>query len=418
MVAAPFMRVLHTSDWHLGQTWNGRSRKKEFEAFLEWMLETVKDRKVDVLIVAGDIFDTSTPTTDTQKMYFRFLKRVSSLGPETIVISGNHDSPSLLDAPKPFLDEFRIHVVGVAASPEEELVVIRESAAEDVPPQLIVAAVPFLREREIRRAVEGESLKESDNRTVAGIRTHYESVCAAAEEIRRQYPNRSIPLVVTGHLFVAGITSPGEIREIHVGTLGQLGSDIFPDGIDYVALGHIHRPSSVGGRDVVRYSGSPIPMSFGETSQEKSVVLVDFDGRTPRIEKIPVPNFSIFLHLEGDLDRIKKSLKKLEDHMDDRDAFVEVVYTGREPIHDLVRQVEDSVTHKNIEIVRIQNNRERAESSWSPESDESLEDLSEVDVFDRLLEDNEKKGTPLDDQLKADLRLAYREVLERCLETE
>ncbi len=261
------MKILHTSDWHLGQTWSGRPRKKEFEAFLDWMFQTLRERAVDVLIVAGDVFDISSPATETQKMYFQFLKKVSTVCPNTIITAGNHDSPHLLDVPKPFLNEFGIHVVGVASGPEDELVVLGNGNDDtNSPPRLIVAAVPFLRDREIRRAVEGESFEESENRTIAGIKAHYGTVCAAAEEIRSRYPGQKIPLIATGHLFVAGIETPGAVREIHVGTLGRLGCDVFPDGIDYVALGHIHRPSAVGGRETIRYSGSPIPMSFEEES--------------------------------------------------------------------------------------------------------------------------------------------------------
>lgn len=410
------MRILHTSDWHLGQAWNGRSRKREFQAFLDWLLNELETRNVDVLIVAGDIFDTSTPSPDAQSMYFDFLTRVAAQRRQTVIVAGNHDSPSLLDAPKGLLRALHVHVIGVAAEPEKELVLIRDGER----PKLIVAAVPFLRDRDIRRAVEGASLAETDNRTVAGIRLHYQNVCRAAEglreQCREQYPEQDIPLVVTGHLFTSGIESTGEIREIHVGTLGQLGSDIFPDGIDYLALGHIHRPCRVAGKEFFRYSGSPIPMSFGEADHEKVVVQVDFDGRTPNIETISVPRFCNIRRMEGDLETILKQLHELQsDAETDRDSFVEVIYTGLEPVHDLVKQVEAAVTQENIEIIRIHNGRETATPKIRAEIDgEKLEDMKPIDVFERLLKEHEKTGTEYEPSLRGDLLQAYREILEQC----
>ena len=413
------MKVLHTSDWHLGHTWSGRQRKNEFNKFLDWMIETVEHRDIDVLIVAGDIFDTSVPSTETQEMYMKFLRRVASDRRHVVIVSGNHDSPSLLDVPKPFLREFKIHVVGVAGKPEDELIEIRPPGVETGPPSLIVAAVPFLRDRDIRKAVEGESLKEAENRTIAGIRNHYKNVCDAAGKIRQKYPDQNIPLVVTGHLFAAGIDSPGDVRDIHVGALGRLGSDIFPPDIDYLALGHIHRPSRVAGRDTYRYSGSPIPMSFDEANQEKIVVQIDFDGRTPKIETIPVPRFSNILRIEGDLSFILKTLDELQktDIGKDRDSFVEVTYSGRDPIHDLVRQVEDAVTLESVEIVRILNRGEGVRVGFTAEAEERLEDFKPTDVFDRLLKEHESRGDTLSETFRSELVRTFRELLEEYEQT-
>ncbi len=241
-----------------------------------------------------------------------------------------------------------------------------------------------------------------------------------ASEFRpcRQFPDQEIPLLVTGHLFVSGISSPGSIREIHVGTLGQLGCDIFPNEIDYVALGHIHRPCQVGGKNTIRYSGSPIPMNFDEATQEKSVVLVEFEGRTPQIKTISVPRFSTILRIAGDLKTIQEKLEELETsrESDERDCFVEVVYTGADPVHDLVRQVEDAVKSQKIDIVRITNEREKSGLRLNLAPEESLENLTEIAVFDRLLEDDEKVRPSRDDDFRIQLQQAYREILAQCQE--
>lgn len=415
------MRIIHTSDWHLGQIWNGRSRKTESAAFLNWLLELLKSQSVDVLIAAGDIFDTGTPAPDAQTLYYRFLQQVSSVCRTTVIIAGNHDSPSFLDAPKILLRELNIYVVGVAGQPEEEIIVVNDSNQE---PMMIIAAVPFLRDRDIRIIGAGESAEEKENQSIAGIRRHYKQVCDTAEVIRCKM-ERAIPLVVTGHLFVAGGKTSEKVREIHVGTLGQLGNDIFPNEIDYLALGHLHIPQTVAHQETRRYSGSPIPMSFDEAGQEKIVLQIDFDGRTPIIQPIPVPVFSKIVRIEGNLEEIRE---KLTDpcFSDDKpetavepEIFVEVIYTGTQPEPDLIRKINDIVseTKAKIDIVRIRNSRiiTAVPIQTSASTPEKLEDLNPVIIFERLLENVQKiRGIDINER-KNEWMNAYKEILDECL---
>ncbi|MDR1964483.1 MAG: exonuclease SbcCD subunit D C-terminal domain-containing protein [Planctomycetaceae bacterium] len=428
-------RLLHTSDWHLGQIWNGRSRKQELAAFLNWLLERLKKHSIDVLIVAGDIFDTGTPSPEAQTLYYRFLQQVSSVCRATVITAGNHDSPYFLDAPKILLRELNIHVVGLAGQPEDEIIVVNDSNHE---PIMIVAAVPFLRDRDIRMSEAGESAEEKENQSIAGIRRHYEQVCNAAEEIRR---NRSIPLVVTGHLFVAGGKTSERVREIHVGTLGQLGNDLFPNEIDYLALGHLHVPQTVAGLENRRYSGSPIPMSFGEAGQEKIVLQVDFDGRTPTIQPIPIPAFSKIVRIEGNLEEIRRKLNDTKNNAatssvtttttpeivteateiteTTMETFVEVIYTGTQPEPDLIRKIDEIVseTKEKIDIVRVRCDPIMTSTPIRTATPEKLEDLDPVLIFERLLENVQKNEEPGNDEQKKALVLAYKEILDHCLST-
>ena len=222
------MRVLHTSDWHLGRTLYGRKRHEEFEVFLGWLAETIRQNEIDILLVAGDVFDTGTPGTRAQELYYRFLCRVAASScRHVVVVAGNHDSPSFLDAPKELLKALNVHVAGSAAPrPEDEVLVLRN---EQDNPELIICAVPYLRDRDIRTAEAGESPEDKDRKLVEGIRTHYAAVAASAEKKRGEL-GADIPIVAMGHLFAAGgrIVEGDGVRDLYVGSLAQVGADVFP----------------------------------------------------------------------------------------------------------------------------------------------------------------------------------------------
>ncbi|MDR3108783.1 MAG: exonuclease subunit SbcD, partial [Planctomycetaceae bacterium] len=249
------MRIIHTSDWHLGQTWDRRNRYEEFAKFLDWMLQTVREQNADVLIVAGDIFDNQTPSPTAQTLYYDFLRRMLQTGCQTVIIAGNHDSPQLIDAPGGLLTTLQIHVIG-EPNIEKELIEIKQEGKT----KLLVAAVPFMRDRNLRQVEVGESAESREQKSLEGLKQYYLDVCNRAEDRRRSLNGEdNIPLIATGHLFVQGGKTSKGVRELYVGTLGDVGADIFPPNIDYVALGHLHVPQKVAGSDFIRYSGSSIP---------------------------------------------------------------------------------------------------------------------------------------------------------------
>ena len=249
------MKVLHTSDWHIGRTLYGRKRYEEFGAFLTWLADTIQQNEIDALLVAGDIFDTSAPSNRAQELYYRFLCRVAaSCCRHVVVVAGNHDSPSFLNAPKELLKALDVHVVGSSTeSPEDEVLVLRND--QDTP-ELIVCAVPYLRDRDIRVAEAGESVEDKERKLIDGIRTHYATVAALAEQ-KREELGANIPIVGTGHLFTAGgQTVDGDgVRELYVGSLAHVTAGIFPACFNYLALGHLHIPQEVNGSKTIRYSG-------------------------------------------------------------------------------------------------------------------------------------------------------------------
>ena len=268
------MKILHTSDWHLGRTLYGRKRYEEFEAFLAWLAETIQQNEIDALLVAGDVFDTSAPSNRAQELYYRFLCRIAASScRHVVVIAGNHDSPSFLNAPRELLKVLDVHVIGSASEvPEDEVLALRNELDA---PELIVCAVPYLRDRDIRVSEAGESVEDKERKLIDGIRNHYAVVAALAEQ-KREELGVDIPIVAMGHLFTAGgQTVDGDgVRELYVGSLAHVTAGIFPACFNYLALGHLHIPQKVSGSETIRYSGSPLPMGFGEAKQWKSVCQV------------------------------------------------------------------------------------------------------------------------------------------------
>ena len=377
------MKILHTSDWHIGKTLYGRNRYDEFEAFLCWLAETIQQEQIDALLIAGDVFDTNTPSNRAQELYYRFLCRVAASScRHVVVIAGNHDSPTFLNAPKELLRALDVHVIGSATESHEDEVLVLQN--HDGSPELIVCAVPYLRDRDIRVAEVGESIDDKERKLIEGIQTHYLKVCELAEQ-KRKVLAVDIPIIAMGHLFTAGgKTIDGDgVRELYVGSLAHVTSGIFPECIDYLALGHLHVPQIVNGSEVMRYSGSPLPMGFGEAKQEKSICLVEFFGIQAQVALLKVPVFKRLERVSGAWDEIVSRLIDLS--ASHSDAWLEIVYEGEDVAGDLREQVEALSVGTQMEVLRIKNNRIIDRVLSRSHDQETLDDLNINDVFERCL---------------------------------
>ena len=379
----PPLKLLHTSDWHIGRTLYGRKRYEEFEAFLTWLAETIQQNEIDALLVAGDVFDTSAPSNRAQELYYRFLCRVAaSRCRHVVVVAGNHDSPSFLNAPKDLLKALDVHVVGHSTEfPEDEVLVLRN---EQDAPELIVCAVPYLRDRDLRVAEVGESVEDKERKLIEGIHNHYAAVAALAEQKRKEL-GADVPIIGTGHLFTAGgQTIDGDgVRELYVGSLAHVTAGIFPASFDYLALGHLHVPQKVNGSEIIRYSGSPLPMGFGEAKQQKSVCLVEFHSTAASLQLIDVPVFQRLERVKGDWDGISNLILELS--ATDSQGWLEVIYDGTEVIGDLRERLEAAISGTQMEILRIKNNRIIDRVLGQIHEEETLDDLNVNDVFERCL---------------------------------
>lgn len=381
------MKILHTSDWHLGRSLCGRKRYDEFTAFLDWLAETIEDKDIDTLLVSGDIFDTSTPSNRAQALYYRFLCRVStSCCRHVVVIAGNHDSPSFLNAPKELLQALNVYVVGsMSEALDDEVIVLHKNDQ----PEAIVCAVPYLRDKDIRTIEPGETIDDKNIKLVQGLKKHYADVCDIAEQKRsgfEEHGHADIPIIAMGHLFTAGgKTVDGDgVRELYVGSLAHVGEDVFPSSIDYLALGHLHVPQAVGSAQHIRYCGSPIPMGYGEATQDKKVILIEFNSGIANIVHIQVPCFQQLVRIVGSLDDIHTELEKLK--KEDSRAWLEIDYTGSDIGSNLRDILDETLADSAMELLRIKNRRiiDRVISSIA--EDETLDDLDPGDVFMRCLD--------------------------------
>ena len=306
------MRLLHTSDWHLGHLFHGRRREEEFREFLGWLQNVLVEKKINVLLVAGDIFDTNSPGNSCAGMYYDFLAEVvrATGRLRIIIIGGNHDSPSFLNAPAGLLDRaFHIKVFGSAMDdPADEIVTI---PGDDGEPAMIIGAVPYLRDGDLHLSSWGESPEEREEAKRTGFREHYRKIAERAEELRA---GRPIPFVLTGHFAAAGATMEENdgVREF-VGGLKVASVADLPASADYIALGHIHQPQIVGGQKQIRYCGSPLRMSFSD-GRRREILFVEFAGRTPEITPIPVPQTREIVTLEGKWEEILPKLTATRDN--------------------------------------------------------------------------------------------------------
>jgi len=379
------MKILHTADWHIGQHLHTRKRYQEFEQFFKWLLEKIVAESFEVLLIAGDVFDTTTPSNRAQQLYNNFLAEVSKTACRHVVVTGgNHDSPSLLNAQRNVFKLLQIHVVGSAEEcPKEEVLLLQDASGN---PELIVCAVPYLRDRDIRKSEPGETLEEKGKKLIEGVRLHYAEVCGEAERLRDSL-SKWVPIVAMGHLFTAGgSTTDGDgVRDLYVGSLGHIHAEIFPASIDYLALGHLHAPQKVGGKDTMRYSGSPLPISFTEADHDKEIVCIEFIDKQIKVEGLKIPRFQELKRIRGDWEYIFGEIAKEKER--GSKAFLEIVYIGGEFIDPKQSgELERCVEGSSLEILKINNERKRNRIIAEGENSASLDDLQPIDVFKNLLE--------------------------------
>lgn len=349
------IRILHTADWHLGQTFFGYDRTKEHELFLDWLAERIKEREIDALIIAGDVFDVSNPSAASQSMYYQFIYRVTAENPQLqiVIVAGNHDSAARLEAPLPLLQAMRTEVRGVVRKLEDGSIdydhLTIELKNRQGEAELLCMAVPFLRQGDYP-AVETEG-----NPYAEGVRELYATLLQKLCLQRKE--NQAI--LAVGHLQAVGseIAERDYSERTVIGGLECISPDAFSGQIAYTALGHIHKAQRVSGRENVRYAGSPIPMSFAEKHYHHGVVEVIFDGgcavETNRLE-CPglIPLISV-PEGEPDLpDVVLETLRNLP-QVEDPAPYLEVKILLEEPEPMLRQEVEEALAGKNYRLARI-----------------------------------------------------------------
>ncbi|MDI1310553.1 exonuclease SbcCD subunit D C-terminal domain-containing protein, partial [Prosthecobacter sp.] len=353
------MRILHTADWHLGARLVERDRLPEHAAFLDWLIDTLRTENIDALLLSGDVFDAANPPQDAVGLYFDFLKRLADLHTvKAVITGGNHDSASHLNAPRELLKRFEVHVFGHAG---ENIVELGD---------VVVAAVPFLRERDLRQAAAGEAMTDVQAQVRAAIRAHYSAQLTACRVLAGKRP-----VIAMGHLTVLGATTSDSERDIHIGNLGAVGADVFA-GFDYTALGHLHRPQQVGGVETVRYSGSPVALSFSEAADQKSVVVLDTQGI--KIQTLPVPVTRLLTRVSVSRATLAADLVNVP-----AASWAEVTVKLDAPEADLDRQIREAAAGR-FEVLKVLTDLPATLASTWQHTGPTLSELQPREVFREL----------------------------------
>ena len=290
------MRILHTSDWHIGHRLYEQPRIEEHRQFLDWLLTMLQENAIDVLLVAGDIFDSALPSSEATDLYYQFLFRLyRETHAHAVITAGNHDSPMRLAAPREFLRMGRIHVVGLASEPAECVISLPSEN-----PSIAIAAVPYLSESELSH-ISFETEPERAERYRERMKAFYRQCveCMPPE----------LPKILMGHLFVHGGKAGDSERNIQIGGATAMQISDFPDDVAYVALGHLHRPHAISGAaHPVQYAGSPLPLRFNEANYAKKVYLLDVPTfGDVRVEEIEIPVFKKLCTVTGNLDEVRSA---------------------------------------------------------------------------------------------------------------
>ncbi len=403
------MKILHTADWHIGKNLLKVPLDQDFLHFSEWLKSYLFEEKIDVLMVSGDIFDYANPSHQDLKTYYKLLIDIQKSGVQTIITGGNHDSPGLLNGPREILNSLNITVLGsfISDHPERHLVPVYKNNEL----MCIVLAVPYLREKDLRMSKSAnENIFEQDNS--AAVKAIYDELTLLAKKL---YPENT-PLLAMGHLHLYGSLTSDSEREIHIGNLNGLPSHIFNENIEYIALGHIHKPQKIKGLHPIYYSGSPIFLDFSEKDYSKQVILLELNkGEKIEIKTVPIPGLRKMIKIAGNIDMVMSKLKLLETKVEVLPTFVELEieagedsYNDKKKVTEIVELYEDSTSLKILKTRIVNENLE-----YSMLHDDVLLKIEEMDplqVFRHLLEVRSIQG---DKKLK--LEKAYVELLEGLL---
>ncbi|GDX82698.1 nuclease SbcCD subunit D [Deltaproteobacteria bacterium] len=390
------MRFIHTSDWHLGHQLKDMDRTSEHAAFLAWLIERIHDEAPDALLIAGDVFDRPHPTATAQRAWFQFLLAAHTARPTMaiVVIAGNHDSGARLDAPAELLGHFKVHVVGAVPRLEANALhaagMLVPVSAPDGTLLARIAAVPYLRPSDLPGG-------ENPDRWVEAIRAIYAAVFAEA-------PDDGVPLLAMGHSYmVGGSISEGSERKVLNGNLHALPDDIFPAHVAYAALGHLHLPQKVGGRDNVRYSGSPIPLALDERAYKHQIYVVDLVSGAPAVARsVRIPRTVAVPRVpeEGSLS-LPEAVAALGAFPAEEPAWIEVFVKLAPGEADALGQLQEVMVNKVAKVLSV---RREGGTSTAGAADlteiASLADLAPEDLLRKKWADH-WPDDPLPDEVAA-----------------
>ncbi|WP_343591033.1 exonuclease SbcCD subunit D C-terminal domain-containing protein [Flavobacterium sp.] len=392
------MKILHTADWHIGQLFHEYDRNYEHQQFLSWLIATLQTEEIDVLLVSGDIFDISNPSASSVKMFYSFLKNATKINPDIqiIITAGNHDSASRLEAPKPLLESSHVHIVGVVEKDvdgnidyEKLLVPIYDDSKKV---KVWCLAIPFLRMGDY------PTLLNYANPYTEGVTALYKE---AFEYVNLKKQDGQT-IIAMGHLHThqAEVSDLDKTERLIMGGVECIPASAFHEDIKYVALGHIHKAQRIGGQDHIRYSGSPLPMSFSELNYKHQVIVFKLDKEISELKSIEIP-------VSVPLQRIPQSpqplheviglLENLSELDDIKEPFlyleVRILLEGPEPA--LRHKIETALMGKKVRLAKIDvkypSSTQQVSEFITPEK---LNELQPIDIFDKVYQQRYNSEIP------------------------
>ncbi len=392
------MKILHTADWHIGQLFHEYDRTYEHQQFLDWLVKTLQTENIDVLLISGDVFDISNPSATSIKMFYRFLSHATKANPELqiIITAGNHDSASRLEAPKPLLESSNVHIIGLVEKDAEgnidydKLLVPIYDATKKV--KIWCLAVPFLRMGDY------PAISDCANPYTEGVTHLYKEAFEFADKKRMEGQT----IIAMGHLHTqhAEISDMDKKERLIMGGVECVPATAFHHHLKYVALGHIHKAQRIGGKEHIRYSGSPLPMSFSELNYKHQVIVFDLDDEISNLKSLevpiavslervpptPLPLYEVIAQLEQlpVIDGVAEIAPYLE---------VRVLLDGPEPA--LRHKIETALTGKNVRLAKI-DVKYPASAQQATEfiTQEKLSELRPADVFGKVYQSRYNVGVP------------------------
>ncbi len=396
------MKILHTSDWHIGKQLHKYDLAEDLNLFFDWLIGYIKTESIDVLLISGDIFDQANPSQAAFKQYYDVLRQLIHLDCKIIITGGNHDSAAVLNAPKELLKSFDITVIGGVTEDLSELFIIVEKNGE----RLVVAAVPFLRDRDIRKSVAGETYATKIEQIKAGLQTYFSNINTYYQA---HYPDTFF--VVMGHLYVQGSAVSESERDIQIGNQAGVQASMFQGVPDYVALGHIHKPQAVSVDQNIHYCGSPVPLSFSEKEDQKQVNVITIkDAKIKNLEIVSIPAQRNLVTFSGSLEEVQQQITAYNQETTLM-SLAEIIVNEETESLERRQAFEAFVSEQsnpNLEIVKsrlnFKNKIRGASDAFAVGTD--VADVTPIQMFEKKLE--MQAGLENTEELKA----AFRDILQ------
>lgn len=402
------LKIIHTADWHLGQTFFGYDRNKEHECFLNWLKGQIQILDVDVLLIAGDVFDSPNPSAESQKLYYRFLHDVTKDNPDLqiIIIAGNHDSAARLEAPSPLLNEMNITVRGVIRKLNNGIIDYDSLIIplwKNGSIEAYCLAVPYLRQGDYPSADDYAS----------GVQTFY-------AELRKRSLTLNKKIIAMGHLQTTGadVSVDDRSERVIIGGLEAVSASTFTQGFIYTALGHLHRCQQIAGCSNIRYAGAPLPMSFAEKNYKQGVLYVELDPVSDNIPEIRKLEYDSMVKLISIPDReleFEDVLNEIEQlpvgSIDETSPYLEIKVRISEPNPMLKYKIQTALENKNVRLARISAiYPSKIESSYKFISSEELQSISPLNIAQDYYR-QKYEGREMPDDIKNLLEDVVREVV-------